>query len=111
VLLLKLCWDGGKDEMATCVSKNTLEASTCICSARFDGGEIFIEFVIRLKNNAFACFSLVPLTVSMCDTCVCIFNDTACLSREGSTINRCGLKFGEKTFCSFETLLCIVELF
>jgi hypothetical protein len=37
-----------------------------------------IEFVVGLKNNEFACFSLVPLTVSMGDTCVCIFNDTAC---------------------------------
>jgi hypothetical protein len=46
--LLKLCWDGGKDEMTACVSKNALEASTGICSARFDSGDIFIEFVIGL---------------------------------------------------------------
>jgi hypothetical protein len=64
--------------MTTCVSKNALEVSTGICSARFDGSEIFIEFVIGLKDNAFAYFSLVPLTVSMGDMCVCIFNDTAC---------------------------------
>jgi hypothetical protein len=32
VFLLKLCWDGGKDEMTACVSKNVLEASTGICS-------------------------------------------------------------------------------
>jgi hypothetical protein len=50
VFLLKLCWDGGKDEMTACVSKNALEASTGICNARFDSGEIFIEFVIGLKN-------------------------------------------------------------
>jgi hypothetical protein len=49
VFLLKLCWDGGKDEMTAWVSKNALEASTGIWS------EIFIEFVIGLKNNAFAC--------------------------------------------------------
>jgi hypothetical protein len=65
VFLLKLCWDGGKDEMTACISKNVLEASTGICSMRFDGSEIFIEFVIGLKNNAFACSSLVPPTVSM----------------------------------------------
>jgi hypothetical protein len=51
VFLLKLCWGGGKDEMTTCVSKNALEVSTGICSARFDSSEIFIEFIIGLKNN------------------------------------------------------------
>jgi hypothetical protein len=50
-----LCWDGGKDETTACVSKNALEASTGICGARFDSGEIFIEFVIGLKNNVFMC--------------------------------------------------------
>jgi hypothetical protein len=53
VFLLKLCWDGGKGEMTACVSKNALEASTGICSARFDSGKISIEFVIGLKNNVF----------------------------------------------------------
>jgi hypothetical protein len=51
VFLLKLCCDGGKDEMTACVSQNALEASTGICSARFDSGEIFIEFIIGLKNK------------------------------------------------------------
>jgi len=109
--VLKLGGNGGKDEMTACISKGALEASTCICSAGFDSGEIFIEFVIGLKNNAFACFGLVPLTVSMGDTCVCIFNDAACLGCEGSTINCCSLKIGEDTFCSFEALLCIVKFF
>jgi hypothetical protein len=68
VFLLKLCWDGGKDEMTACVSRNALEASMGICSARFDGSEIFIEFVIGLKNDVFACFNIVPLMVSMDDT-------------------------------------------
>ncbi|KAJ8594464.1 hypothetical protein M405DRAFT_809060, partial [Rhizopogon salebrosus TDB-379] len=49
VFLLKLCWDGGKDETTACVSKNALEASTGICGA----SEIFIEFIIGLKNNVF----------------------------------------------------------
>jgi hypothetical protein len=39
-----------KDEMTACVSKNALEASTGTCNVRFDSGEIFIEFVIGLKN-------------------------------------------------------------
>jgi hypothetical protein len=43
VFLLKLYWDGGKNEMTACVSKNALEASMGICSARFDGSEIFID--------------------------------------------------------------------
>ena len=43
----------GKDEMTACVSENVLEASTGICSVRFDSDEIFIEFVIGLKVNAF----------------------------------------------------------
>lgn len=111
MLLLKLGGDGGKDEMTACISEDALEASSCICSASFDGGEIFIEFVIRLKNNAFASFSFVPLTFSMGDTCICIFNDVASLGCEGCTINCYGLKFGQETFYSFEALLCIVEFF
>ncbi|KAJ8586198.1 hypothetical protein M405DRAFT_823764 [Rhizopogon salebrosus TDB-379] len=37
--------------MTACVSQNALEARTGICSARFNSGEIFIEFIIGLKNK------------------------------------------------------------
>jgi hypothetical protein len=107
---MKLGGDGGKDEMTTCISKGAVETSTCICSARFDSSEVFIEFVIGFENDAFACFSFVPLTVSMGDTCICIFDDSTCIGCEG-TINCCSLKIGEQTFCPFEALLCIVEFF
>jgi len=108
---LKLSGDGGKDEMTTCIFKDAQEASPCICSTSFDGGKIFIEFIIRLRNNASACFSLVHLAFSMGSTCICLFHDAACLGCEGSTIDCYGPKLGEKTFCFFETLLCIVEFF
>jgi hypothetical protein len=29
VLLLKLCWDGGKDEMTACIFKNVPNVSSC----------------------------------------------------------------------------------
>jgi hypothetical protein len=51
--------------MATCISKDMLETSMCISSVGFDGGEIFAEFVIRLENNAPACFCLVSLSIGM----------------------------------------------
>ncbi|KAG2351108.1 hypothetical protein BDR07DRAFT_1408075 [Suillus spraguei] len=66
--------------MTACISKDALKTSMCVCSTRFNGGEIFIKFFVRFENNSSTCFCLVSLSIGMGYTCLSFFDDTASLA-------------------------------